>query len=263
MNLYKTIISIASILVLASSCCKEENGGVLVNKPGWVSMQTNEVVENPAWEATENLTPFSSMVATIALDESFIPADMIDIGDIVAAFCNGECLGTTTANWSSAYGCRFYLYIQQPGDNAKDITIGYYSTKRKSVYYWPSRLRYATDSKEGTTAKPHILTAAGENGGCLYSVTTSLRLPDTFDLALDSHDELAIFSGDVCRTKVSASGRKLPGNNFEVVIPMRNLAEVFTIRYYSSRDDRIYASSEYTLDSSGKWSPDTSVIELK
>lgn len=262
MKLTNIIISIASLLVLASGCSKEEED-IMANKPKWVTAQTNEVGESPRWVAVENLTPFSSMVATIALDESFMPSGMIDAADMVAAFSNGQCLGTTTANWSSSYGCRFYLYIQQPGDNAKDITIGYYSTKRKSVYYWPSRLRYATDSKEGTTAKPHILTAAGENGGCLYSVTTSLRLPDTFDLALDSHDELAIFSGDVCRTKVSASDRKLPGNNFEVVIPMRNLAEVFTIRYYSSRDDRIYASSEYTLDSSGKWSPDTSVIELK
>lgn len=226
-------------------------------------MQTNEVVENPAWEATENLTPFSSMVATIALDESFIPADMIDVGDMVAAFCNGECLGTTTANWSSAYGCRFYLYIQQPQDNGKDITLGYYSTKKQSVFYWPSRIQYATDSKEGTTAKPLLLSEKGENGGYMFSVTTNFRLPDTFDMDLDKNDELAIFAGDVCRVKINASDKLQDGNSFITVVPMKNLTEKFTIRYYSSSDDRIYTSSEHTLDSDGKWTPDTSVFELK
>lgn len=159
------IIALLCTLLCTLSACKKDTS----------SKESLATANNaPNWVAPKDYDLSSSMTAIVKVDLSLEDPDNqdnlrpsitdyeVNESDLLAAFCDGICLGVT-----HPIDDRFYLYIASPADNGEPdifhvITLRYYSTTLKKIFEAPDVLAYQTDAHIGTYNEPFmpIFTAA-------------------------------------------------------------------------------------------------------
>ncbi|MBQ0021628.1 MAG: hypothetical protein KBT29_00125 [Prevotellaceae bacterium] len=253
------ILSLA--LVLFSACSKDDdndNGGnngndtpggyELKNKPSWVMQSgSSQSMEKPDWTPVEDETPFSSMTAAISFEDEKI-YENITSDDVLAVFCEGECIGVTNPVEVNGYGWRFYIYIQQPADKSKGIDLRYYSARTKQQYCWLSCFSFVNDNIIGDLRRPYCPSMEKENGGCTSFATANVCMPEGFHIDWQGGDELAVFVGDECRKVVTDRYMLNEEGFFLFYIPLASNDECFSVRYYSAKQDKTYTSPSYSYD---------------
>lgn len=232
-------------LILATGCSHEEVGGtenVIQQKPNWTRYHyLVETAQTPDWKV--DYTDFAqSMTATITLDESILD---VRNEDLIAAFVGEECVGVTNCDKRYNNSPRFYLYINEPQQSSERlITLVYYNSKTRTLRYWPRFIDYATDKILGTVSKPLVLKEDDCSFGYPDYVKFLLTLPRDI-CTFEPDDEIAVFVGDECRA-TSIDG-KFGASIVSINVPVKDLKEEACIRYYSSRNHRIYVSQTFKV----------------
>lgn len=243
-SMFKKILQyslLVASLFLAASCSKEEHEGVvdeIQQKPNWVAISNYKKLEQaPDWKVT-NTSITQSMTATIAFGDS-LPT--IEKDEVLAAFADDECVGVTTYNDESK---RFYLYIREPQNGEKNISLAYYSSNEQNVRYWPNSIIFATDKILGTPNNPLVLKKEDSVVGYPYSRSLMVTLPGEI-CTFEPDDEIAVFVGDECR--VATVNQKFGNNMVIFKLPFNNEQEIAHVRYYSSQNHRIYTSQTFPV----------------
>ena len=214
-------------------------------KPHWTAQSAFPATQEPNWTPVEETNPTESMTCTAKLDGNF---GTLSTDDRLAAFCNGKCIGVTPAIHISNNEYLFFLYIQRPEGEGKNISIAYYNSKTKNCYYWPDRFKFMSDQILGTPSSPYLLPKAEENNGYECKTIVSFNLPkdlvETFD---EANDEIALFVGDECRALFKVDGIDYKNKYIFAIctFPFHAGEEMFYVRYYSSKLKKIFRSQPY------------------
>lgn len=139
-----SLIALCAVLFL-TACGKDDEPTSIVGNVG-----------KPVWVAPDDYDITSSMNAIVKVDLSSIYTTSQlsavnyhqTIDDIVAAFCEEECLGVAPMQDGL-----FYLFISAP-KNGKNITIKHYSAALKHIYATRATIPYSNDGNLGTVSNP-------------------------------------------------------------------------------------------------------------
>lgn len=248
-------LSLACIVLLAAGCSKDDdnNQGQSTekhNKPSWVVDGVAPIADKPLWTPIADETLASSMTVTVTLD-GYFPKNDITSDDMLQAYSGDLCLGVAQA--SVDYDMvRFYLYVLPPKAADKTISFAYYNAKNKKIYYWTDMLRFENDNSYGTYKEPYVL--RGSVSSCYAKKAYVLvSFANTNGIDLDN-DEFALFVGDKCHKVVPKDDFERDGDNgyfFFTDLPVKSMAETFTIRRYSFSEDKVYTSDEYKMGNDG------------
>lgn len=149
MNTCKKTYWVYCISVIMVLCCACRHNHT--NDPEWKQH------DRPLWTVADTTDLESTMTVTGVLPTSL--ATQADTADLVAAFCNDVCWGTTAIQWVGKQPY-FFLFINRPhsvnSEQQVDLTLRYYSTRTRYIYVAPSAFTFSIDAQLGTIASPVV-----------------------------------------------------------------------------------------------------------
>ena len=191
--------------------------------------------------------PNGSMTAYVALTSPLTGyADAT--ADHLAAFAAGNCIGTGEYIGNSTYK----LVMRGVVPDGTNIEVKYYSSKLGYIFTAPSVTSFANNSVTGSASQPKNL-AIDLNGkhplqmGACFTLTGNLaNLGSTSDL-------MAAFVGNECRGVAQV---KTVGTSQTIYVMTINgsigASEKITLKYYSSRAQKLYESQVAITFEAGK-----------
>ena len=149
----KCIITLFALVGLVFSGCQKENI-TATDTPGTLGTP-NGNVEKPLWSVDTNYDYSSSMTAVVevALTLSYPQVANnwhVDSSDMVGAFYGDKCVGVAKP---TPY--LFFVYITAPEvGNTEPITLRYYSSILKNIFYSNVVFPFSNGSQQGTVNQP-------------------------------------------------------------------------------------------------------------
>lgn len=233
-------LSVITVLLLfaAVGCKSKEEPKPEDPAPHW-KVTESVLVDAPQWKpASIDDAPYSMTVYS----KKNIPGCRMASTDVISVIsASGECLNTCKNK-----NVDMYLYVQKPSDDATTFRLNYYSTNGQCYYISKDAYDYVNDGQLGTVdnmLEPEWLCC----GQYPYLEEIAIMIFGIEGLA--EEDEIAVFSGDVCRTIGPAT---FLSNDAEVLqlsmfVPMEKVKESFDVRFYDSRTKTVYTASNVEI----------------
>ena len=111
----------------------------------------------PDWQEVKSEDISVSMTAVVKVDltKSYSQASDVSVvtNDVLAAFAGSQCCGI-----ANPIDGLFYLYISDPKGEQKMITLRYYSSVLKNIFYSEDSFVFVNESRQGNVNEPFVPT---------------------------------------------------------------------------------------------------------
>ena len=191
--------------------------------------------------------PNGSMTAFVALNAPLTTyADTA--ADAVAAFADGTCIGTGEHIGNSVYK----LVMNGVVPDGTNIDVKYYSSKLSYVFTAPAIATFANTTTVGSASQPKSLDL-NTTGKHPLQMNACFALTGNLTNLGSTSDIMAAFVGDECRGIAQV---KTIGNSQTIYVMTINGSlganERITLKYYSSRAQKLYQASASIQFEGGK-----------
>lgn len=237
-------ITLIGFALLTTQCKNDDDE---ISAPHWiVEHNTNFLAPNWKVEQTDpDLSSSMTITATIGeLYDSDIPNE-----DMMAIFCDDECLAVSHPTASFLGDKRFYLYVVRPkSEENKKLIAAYYNEKTQQIYYWDDDIVFENDNTIGNTDEPYMFFLA-KSFNYPYTLYIVINIPDKAKENWSENDECAIFMNNKCLTiideYISYSSIDYVQN---IALPSPN--GTFEVKYYSAELNKIFSKTiSYDINS--------------